>query len=111
MTPMIALIEQHAAEIETLCRHHGVRRLDVFGSAATGEFDPERSDIDFLVDFDPAGEASLFQRYFGLQESLESLFGRKVDMVSASAMKNPYFITEVNRSRQAVYEAPLAEAA
>lgn len=108
---MIAAIEQHAPEIARLCRQYGVRRLEVFGSAANGEFDPQRSDLDFLVEFDPVGEASLFQRYFGLQEALERLFGRKVDMVSAEAMKNPYFIAAVNRSRQTVYAAPLAEAA
>lgn len=108
---MIAAIEQHAAEIARLCRQYGARRLEVFGSAANGEFDPQSSDLDFLVEFDPAGDASLFRRYFGLQEALENLFGRKVDMVSADAMKNPYFIAEVNRSRQTVYAAPLAEAA
>lgn len=108
---MIAAIEEHSAEIARLCRQYGVRRLEIFGSAANGEFDPRRSDLDFLVEFDLVGEASLFRRYFGLQEALESLFGRKVDMVSADAMKNPYFIAEVNRSRQAVYAAPLAEAA
>lgn len=108
---MIAVIEQHAAELSRLCRQYGVLRLEVFGSAANGDFDPQRSDLDFLVEFNPAGATSLFQRYFGLQEALESLFQRKVDMVSADAMKNPYFIAAVNRSRQTVYAAPLAEAA
>lgn len=108
---MIAAIEQHAAEIARLCRQYGASRLEVFGSAANGKFDPQSSDLDFLVEFDPVGDASLFRRYFGLQEALENLFGRKVDMVSADAMKNPHFIAEVNRSRQTVYAAPLAEAA
>jgi len=43
-------------------------------------FDPQRSDIDFLVDFDPDGEPDLFHRYFGLKEDLESLQGRAVEL-------------------------------
>lgn len=107
---MIADIERHAEEIARLCRQFGVRRLEVFGSAANGGFDPARSDLDFLVSFEPAGD-NLFHRYFGLQEALERLFGRKVDLVSADALKNPYFIAEVARSRRTLYTASFAEAA
>lgn len=108
---MISPIEQHSAEIARLCRQFGVRRLEVFGSAANGQFDPARSDIDFLVDFDVADSSNLFRRYFGLMESLEGLFARKVDLVSANAMQNPYLIASVNRSRQTVYASALAQAA
>ena len=46
------LIESHRAEIAQLCARFGVHRLELFGSAATGAFDPARSDVDFLVEFD-----------------------------------------------------------
>jgi hypothetical protein len=108
---MIAALEQHAAEIVHLCRQYGVRRLEVFGSAANGEFDPAKSDIDLLVDFDAANDANLFHRYFGLMEDLERLLGRKVDLVSTGALRNPYLIAAIDQSRQTVYAAPLAEAA
>ena len=107
---MITLIEQHRPAIASLCLRFGVRRLEVFGSAAAGRFDPARSDVDFLVEFDD-DPANLFQRYFGLAEALEQLLGRKVDLVSAGTLRNPYFIASVNRSRQIVYASPLAEAA
>lgn len=56
---MIAEIEQHRAELEALCRRFGVRRLDLFGSAASGELPAEDSDIDFLVEFEPlSGQAT-----------------------------------------------------
>lgn len=60
-----------------------------------------------------AGEdaGSLFHRYFGLQEALEQLFGRKIDLVSASALSNPYFIAAVNKSRQTVYASARAQTA
>jgi uncharacterized protein len=93
-----------------LCGRYGVRRLELFGSAATGSFDPERSDLDFLVEFD-ADPTRLFDRYFGLKESLEALFGRKVDLVTVGALQNPYFIESVNATRQVLYAAEDAKAA
>ena len=108
---MISLIEQHRPEIAALCSRFGVQSLDVFGSAADGAFDAVRSDIDFLVEFSPDDKGSLFHRYFGLQEALENVFLRKIDLVSASALSNPYFIAAVNQSRQSVYASARTQAA
>ena len=49
---MIALIEQKRESLVDLCRRYRVSRLEVFGSAVTGKFDPERSDLDVLVEFE-----------------------------------------------------------
>lgn len=98
------LIEQRDA-IGELCRHHGVGRLAVFGSAATDEFDPERSDVDFLVEFDPAGSVGRFDAYFGLKEELEGLLGHPVDLVAPAALENPYFAASVADTRQELYAA------
>ena len=108
---MDTIIENHLAVVHQLCRQFGVQRLDVFGSAAGDTFDPRRSDIDFVVDFGPGLQPDLFNRYFGLNEALAALFGRKVDLVMAGGMVNPYFIDSVNRTRKPVYARPLAEAA
>ena len=104
------VIQQHRDRIAELCRRYGVRRLELFGSAATGAFDPQRSDLDFLVEFD-ANLAKLFDRYFGLRESLEALYGRKVDLVTVGSLQNRYFIDAVNKSRQLVYVAEDAQTA
>ncbi len=108
---MISLIEQHRPEVAALCSRFGVQSLEVFGSAADGAFDPTRSDIDFLVEFGSEDTGSLFHRYFGLQEALEQVFHRKIDLVSASALSNPYFIAAVNQSRQTVYASARTQAA
>jgi len=108
---MPTIIDPQLAEVSALCRRYGVRKLELFGSATTGAFDPQRSDLDFLVDLDPDGDVSLFHRYFDLKESLEMLFGRKVDLVMVGALENPYFVESVNKTRQTVYAAPIAEAA
>lgn len=111
MAGMIDLIQQHSEGIAAICRRHRVRRLDLFGSAATGAFNPDHSDVDFLVEFDPADTANLFHRYFSLGEDLERLLGYRIDIVTAEALRNPYLIRSVNRSRQAVYESAHAETA
>ena len=100
---MIALIEQHRLEVAALCSRFGVQSLEVFGSAADGTFDPAHSDIDFLIEFLQDDADDLFDCYFELQEALEQLFARKIDLVTPSALKNPYLIAAVNKSRQPVY--------
>lgn len=107
---MASVLDSHLAEIRDLCRRYGVARLELFGSAASGAFDPQRSDLDFLVEFD-ADASGLFDRYFGLKESLEALYGRRVDLVTAGSLRNPYFIEAVNESRQLVYAAEDPQAA
>jgi predicted nucleotidyltransferase len=100
---MHALIESNREAIEALCRRHGVRRLDVFGSAASGAFDPARSDIDLLVEFAPERAARAFDDYFGLKEDLEALLGRSVDLVTVGSLRNPFFREAVVSSREAVF--------
>lgn len=97
-------LELDKGTIAALCRRFGVRRLSVFGSAATEAFDPERSDVDFLVEFDP-DTADRFDSYFGLKEELERLVARPVDLVMAKSLDNPYFAASVERSRRDLYAA------
>jgi predicted nucleotidyltransferase len=87
---MLPLIAEHRAEIAALCRHFGVRRLAVFGSAARGaDFDPARSDLDFLVEFDDGEPDALsLKTFFDLKEALEALFGRSVDLVDRKAIES-----------------------
>lgn len=107
---MISVLAPYIDEIPELCRRYGVARLDLFGSAATDAFDPQRSDLDFLVEFD-GDSVGLFDRYFELKESLEALYGRPVDLVTPASLRNPYFIAAINETRQLVYAHENAEAA
>jgi len=98
------LIDQRRAEIAVLCRRHGVRRLEVFGSAARGaDFDPAVSDADFLVDFEPGSGQFPLEQFFGLAEALEHLLGRTVDLLEPGAIKNPFVLAGINRAREIVY--------
>ena len=81
-----------------------MRRLEVFGSAARGaDFDPARSDADFLVEFAPGSDMPALRRFFGLAEDLEQLLGRHVDLVEPGAVRNPYLRASIDRVREVVY--------
>ena len=101
-----AFVAEHATELARLCQRHGVRRLDLFGSAATGRFRAGDSDLDFVVEFQPATVSGAYaDAYFGLLESLERLYGRPVDLVIDGAIRNPYFRQSVEATRKPLYAA------
>jgi hypothetical protein len=83
-------IKLYRKELRALCpRSHG-QRLELFGSATRGDFDPEHSDIDFLIEFARGHPDALsLETYFGLKESLEAPLCRTVDLVEPSAIRNP----------------------
>jgi len=92
------------AAIASACRRYGVARLRAFGSAVTGQFDPDRSDVDFFVDFLPEVH-DLLGNYLALTEELERIVGRKVDLIMSDAVENPYFAAQTFRTAQDVYAA------
>lgn len=98
------LIELNLQRIIELCRKHKVKTLAVFGSILTDRFN-DQSDVDLLVDFDTTDHEQwdYVTNFFDLQEALESLFGRKVDLVVGKALRNKYFINNVNRTKQMIY--------
>ena len=102
---MSPFIDEHRTELEGLCRRYRVRSLYLFGSAAREDFDPARSDVDLLVEFEPIPVGGYADAYFGLRESLEALFGRDVDLVTVAAVRNPYMKADIERTRSLLYAA------
>ena len=102
---MLPLVEQHLPDIVRLCKKHEVKRLDLFGSAARGDFDPESSDVDFFVEFKSYDDPTIADHWFGLQEELAELLERPVDLTSLRAAKNPYFLEVANRHRVVLFAA------
>ena len=97
--------EAHRA-LSALCHRLGVRRLDLFGSAADGRFDAARSDLDFLVDLGAHQGKAYADAYFALREGLEALYGRPVDLLSMVAIENPHLRARVAAQRRQLYPAP-----
>jgi predicted nucleotidyltransferase len=98
-------ISERRGELTELCQRYRVARLEVFGSAAMDSFDPRRSDVDFLVEFEELAPEEYAEAYFGLLAGLEALFGRPVDLISPSGIQNKYFLLSINRSRTLIYAA------
>ena len=91
--------------IDQLCTVHRVRRLDLFGSARGQELPPAGSDIDFLVEFETLPPSEYTEHYFGLREDLVALLGRSIDLVVERAIKNPYFLSALQASRESLFAA------
>jgi predicted nucleotidyltransferase len=102
MSPTIA---QYRERLIQLGRKFRATRLDIFGSATSSAFDPSRSDIDLLVEFEPMPPEDHADCYLSLLVALEDLFGRSVDLVEMKAIRNPFFRDAVTRTRQLVYAA------
>lgn len=99
---MIAEVTRHLDGIAALCERYGVRTLELFGSGATGSFDPATSDLDFVVDLGEY-EPEIANRYIELAFALEVLFGRPVDLLTPRSLRSPSIVAEVNETRQVVY--------
>jgi len=99
------LVDSRRSQITDLCSRLRVRRLDAFGSAVRGGFDPQSSDLDFLVEFEPLAPADYADAYFSLKEGLEKLFGRQVDLINPRSIENPYFRDSVENCRELIYAA------
>lgn len=90
--------------IRGACVRHGVARLQVFGSVLTDRFEPEKSDIDFLVSFLPNRE-NLFEDFLGLKSALEAIHGREIDLVMERSLKNPFLRAAIFANVKDVYAA------
>jgi uncharacterized protein len=92
-------------EIAALCRTHHVRRLAIFGSAIREDFDPARSDVDVLVDFEEMPIEIYGENKHALRRALELAFDRNVDLLTWKYIRNPYFLREVESSHELLYAA------
>ena len=96
------MIELNMNRIVALCKKYKVNRLFVFGSVLTDKFNGE-SDVDMIVDFKKEEVGDYFDNYFDFKYSLQDLFGRDVDLIEEQSIKNPYFKSNVESTRQLIY--------
>jgi predicted nucleotidyltransferase len=98
------LVAAKRPDIEALCRQLGIRRLDVFGSAVTDDFDTDSSDVDVLAEFDTSAPGAP-DIYMQLKWGLEAILGRSVDVVVTTAIRNPYVRAHVMGTRELLFAA------
>ena len=102
---MNTLVHEKLEEVVGLCRRNSVRRLALFGSAVRDDFEPDRRDLDFLVDFEPLPPARHADAYFGLLADLGTLFERRIDLVESAALRNPYRRREIESTQVLLHVA------
>lgn len=100
---MIALVKDNQDAIVALCKQYGVRKLALFGSAATGTFDPTTSDLDFVLEFTDYGPG-VGRRFMAFAIELEDLFERSVDLVFESIIRDRDFRQEVLETQEILYD-------
>ena len=96
------LIKDNQSKLNVLCENHKVKKLFLFGSVLTDNFN-DKSDIDFLIQFYDVELANYFDNYMDFKESLEKLFNRSVDLVENQSIKNPIFRKVVDNQKQLIY--------
>ena len=101
---MNSILKNQLDTIRSLCERYRVKTLYVFGSVLTPTFDTY-SDIDLLVDFLDQDALQYASNYFQFKFELEKLFNRKIDLLEERALKNPYFIENINQKKQLLYLA------
>lgn len=103
------IITLHLSELNALCRRSGVKKLYVFGSVVKGNFNPETSDIDFYVELEEMLPLQRGENLISLWEELESLFERKVDLVTDQPIRNTYLKTSIDNTKQLIYDGTSEE--
>lgn len=101
---MQQFITDRLPEIQELCRAHHVLRMTVFGSAVRDDFDPETSDVDVRVEFRPGVKPRHTWGQLELQEDLQVLLNRNVDLLDAP-IRNPYLRREIEGSEVTIFAA------
>lgn len=103
MNLMTLLREKHSDFVD-LCRSHKVDKIYAFGSSITDHFDPEKSDIDIVVKIDIDEPADRGEALLSLWDKLETLFQRKVDLLTEDSIRNPYLKANINRTKKLIYD-------
>ncbi|GGF13835.1 nucleotidyltransferase family protein [Hymenobacter cavernae] len=106
---MLPLIANVASQLAALCRTRQVQQLYLFGSAATGNFQPATSDLDFLVTLQSLPPLERGEALMSLWTELEDLFQRKVDLLTPESLRNPYLVQEIERTKKLIYDAARPE--
>ncbi|SHJ20546.1 hypothetical protein SAMN05444280_11359 [Tangfeifania diversioriginum] len=88
----------------TLCKNHQVKQIYAFGSSVSDEFDPEKSDIDLLVEIDEPDPISKGEKLLSLWDKLEDFFNRKVDLLTNLSIRNKILRESIDSTKVLIYE-------
>jgi predicted nucleotidyltransferase len=98
------IIENHLSELQEICKSYNVKRLYVFGSLGNDTFDINRSDVDLIVELNEKNPIERGETLMILWNKFEDLFGRNVDLLSNTNVRNPYLQQGIDATKKIIYE-------
>ena len=100
---MNTIIKNSIQKLQEICLQHKVKTLYAFGSVCTERFN-EKSDIDFVISFKKRFFDGYVDNFLSLEEELQKLYKRDVDIITEDSIQNPYFAKVVNKTKTLIYE-------
>ena len=97
-------ISKRLNEFKSICENHNIKTLYAFGSSTTNAFNDNTSDIDLLVEIDELNPIEKGEKIMSLWDNLEGFFAKKVDLLTANTIKNPYLIQSIENSKLLIYD-------
>ena len=102
------LLQKHHEAFLLLCKTHQVKYLYAFGSSITDYYTDE-SDIDLLIDVDEPDPLNRGELLLSIWSALESLFNRRIDLLTNDSIRNPYLRESIDNSRKLIYDGSKEE--
>jgi predicted nucleotidyltransferase len=100
---MVNIISSNINVISRFFETHRIEKAYIFGSAVSDNFN-EKSDLDFLIKFQPGlNPLEKGELWWNLHDTLRDLFDREIDIVTEGSLKNPYFIKELDETKELIY--------
>ena len=75
-----------------------------FGSSVSDRFDPDKSDIDLLLEIDTQDPIEKGEELLSLWDLLEEFFKRRVDLLTESSIRNPFLRKSIDSSKVLIYD-------
>jgi hypothetical protein len=98
------MIHAQYGEFIRLCKAHKVDKVYAFGSSITDHFDPASSDIDVIVKLNIEDPIEYGETLLSFWDQLESLFGRRVDLLTEESITNPYLKKSIAATKKLIYD-------
>ena len=97
-------IMRHFADFDTVCKRHNISYLWAFGSSTTTLFDPQKSDIDLLVEIDEPDPLERGEKLISFWDKIEVFFQRKVDLLTEASIRNPFLQKNIDATKILIYD-------
>jgi predicted nucleotidyltransferase len=101
---MQRILTDNINEIRKLCQTYSVKTMYAFGSVCNDKFD-EDSDVDLLISFKDISIKEYTDNDFDLHYKLEEIYKQKIDLLTENSLSNPYFIRQIEQTKQLIYAA------